>query len=191
MTPSAAAAANIFSAAAAVVLFISAASPEVAKRTAGRTRSGGTKVAGESGRCLLTITHGLVGSVSECCGPRAAADGGAFAGAAFDDGAATGVGGVPAAVVLSGTVAADGGFGELDAAAAAAAAGDPVRTPGLSPGVGAGMPAGAEAGADAGAGVQALRAARPVPAIRRRLNARRLGESGPADCRPIDSPPPS
>jgi hypothetical protein len=180
MTPSAAAAANIFSAAAAVVLFSSAASPEVAKRTAGRTRSGGTKVAGESGRCLLTITHGLVGSVSECCGPRAEADGGAFGGAAFDGGAAAGVGGGAAAVVLSGMVAAD-----------AATVGAPVPIPGLSPGVGAGMPAGAEAGADAGAGVQALRAARPVPASRRRLNARRLGESGPADCRPIDSPPPS
>ena len=76
MTPSAAAAANSFSAAAAVVLFSSAASPEVASRTAGRTRSGGTKLAGESGRCLLTITHGLVGSVSECCGPGAVADGG-------------------------------------------------------------------------------------------------------------------
>ncbi len=79
MTPSAAAAANIFSAAAAVVLFSSAASPDVARRTAGRTRSGGTKVAGESGRCLLTTTHGLVGSVSECCGPGAAADGGGAA----------------------------------------------------------------------------------------------------------------
>ncbi|MGZ4663245.1 MAG: hypothetical protein ACXVYB_18405, partial [Arthrobacter sp.] len=76
--------------------------------------------------------------------------------------------------------------GELEGAAV----GPAVRIPGLSPGVGAGMPAGAEAGADAGAGVQALRAARPVPASRRRLNARRLGESGPADCRPIDSPPP-
>ncbi|WP_456508477.1 hypothetical protein [Arthrobacter sp. TE12232] len=138
---------------------------------------------------MLTITHGLPGSVSECCGPRAEADGGAFDGDAFDDGAAAGVGAVAAAVVLSGTGAADGGFGggELDVAAV----GDPVRTPGLSPGVGAGMPAGAEAGADAGVGVQALRAARPVPDSRRRLNARRLGESGPADCRPIDSPPPS
>src|SRR6478672_4840616 len=94
MTPSAAAAANIFSAADAVVLFRSAASSEVASRTAGRTRSGGTKVAGESGRCLLTITHGLLGSERECCGPGAAADGGRAdaEGGTADDVAGVGVG---------------------------------------------------------------------------------------------------
>src|SRR4249919_4236842 len=94
-TPSEAAAANIFSAAAAVVLFSSAASPEVAKRTAGRARSGGTNVAGESGRCLLTITHGLVGSERECCGPGAVADGGC---AAAEGGCAAADGGTGDAV---------------------------------------------------------------------------------------------
>lgn len=34
----------------------------------GWTRSAGVKSAGERGRCLLTISHGLVGSVCENCG---------------------------------------------------------------------------------------------------------------------------
>lgn len=34
----------------------------------GWTRSAGVKSAGERGRCLLTISHGLVGSVRENCG---------------------------------------------------------------------------------------------------------------------------
>src|SRR6476661_5451161 len=107
MTPSAAAAANIFSAAAAVVLFSSAASPEVASRTAGRTRSAGTKVAGESGRCLLTITHGLAGFVSECCGTGFAAGG-----AATDGGVGAAVAGVAGLGVV--------GLGVTAAAAGAA-----------------------------------------------------------------------
>jgi hypothetical protein len=168
MTPSAAAAANILSAAAAVVLFTSAASPDVAKRTAGRARSGGTKVAGESGRCLLTITHGLVGSERECCGPGAAAEGGR---AADDGGTADGV--CAAVVVLSGTGADDELAGGVDAAAAVG-----VELP--VPGVGPGVPDGVKDWA----GVQADSAARPVPASRRRLKARRLGDSGPASCRP-------
>ena len=183
-TPSAAAAANIFSAAAAVVLFSSAASPEVARRMAGRTRSGGTNVAGESGRCLLTITHGLVGFVSECCGPGAAADGGD---AAADGGAAVAEGAAAAAAGdagVAGAAVALAGSGEPDAEAAADCAALPL--PGVGPGVGPGVPNGVLGWA----GVQAVRAARPVPASRRRLNARRLGESGPASCRPEVSPPP-
>ena len=169
MTPSAAAAANILSAAAAVVLFSSAASPEVASRTAGRTRSGGTKVAGESGRCLLTITHGLVGSESECCGPGAAAEGGR---AAADGGTADGV------------CAAERCFPERAPTVCLPAGSTPRRRRSASncqvPGVGPGVPDGVKDWA----GVQADSAARPVPASRRRLKARRLGDSGPASCRP-------
>jgi hypothetical protein len=173
MTPSAAAAANILSAAAAVVLFTSAASPDVAKRTAGRARSGGTKVAGESGRCLLTTTHGLVGSESECCGPGAAADGGR---AAADGGTADDVAGV--------------GVSDPELPAgfdAAAAVGVAVPVPGARSGVGPGVPDGVKDWA----GVQADSAARPVPASRKRLNARRLGESGPTSCRPAVPSAPS
>src|SRR5688500_3688373 len=90
-TPSAAAAANIFSAAAAVVRFSRAASPETARETRGCTRFRGVKFAGFSGRRLLTTTHGLAGSVSEyCLDRRDAADGGAaapVAGAVADGGA--------------------------------------------------------------------------------------------------------
>jgi hypothetical protein len=68
---------------------------------------------------LLTITHGLVGSVSECCGPGTAADGG---GAAADDVAAGDVVGVG---VADGLLA-----GEPDGAAAAVGVG-----PGVDPGV--------------------------------------------------------
>ncbi len=143
MTPSAAAAANIVSAAAAVVLFSSAASPDVTRRTAGRTRSGGTKVAGESGRCLLTITHGLVGSESECCGPGAAADGG---GAAADGGTADEVAG---GGVSDGELS-----GEFDAAAAAVgvALPEPEPRPGVGSGVGPGVPDGVKDWAGAAGG---------------------------------------
>ena len=172
MTPSAAAAANIVSAAAAVVLFSSAASPEVTRRTAGRTRSRGTKLAGESGRCLLTITHGLVGSVSECCGPGAVADGGC---AAADGGRAVVDGGT--ADDVAGAGAADGVLeGEPDGAATSPGVAFPVPGPGDDPGV--------PDGAGDWSGAQADSAARPVPASRSRLKARRLGESGPAACRP-------
>ena len=68
MTPSDAAAPNIFSAAAAVVLFKRAASPLTASLMAGCTKSAGTKSCGFNGLCLLTITQGLVGSVRECWG---------------------------------------------------------------------------------------------------------------------------
>jgi hypothetical protein len=116
---------------------------------------------------LLTITHGLVGSVSECCGPGAAAEGGC---AAADGGTADDVAGVGA---CDGVLA-----GEPDGAAAALGVAPPV--PGVGPGVDPGMPD----GVGDWSGAQADSAARPVPASRRRLNARRLGESGPADCRP-------
>src|SRR4029453_11847413 len=66
-TPSLAAAANNCSAAAAVVLFNKAASPLTVRATLGCTRSAGTYWAGASGRCLFTMTHGLAGSVRECC----------------------------------------------------------------------------------------------------------------------------
>ena len=74
--------------------------------------------------------------------------------------------------------------GEPDAEAAADCVALP--RPGVGPGVGPGVPDGVLGWA----GVQAVRAARPVPASRRRLNARRLGESCPASCRPDVSPPP-
>src|SRR5919205_1526494 len=91
VTPSAAAAANIRSAAAAVVLFSCAASPATARATLGWTRFAGTKLAGFSGRCLLTITQGLVGEVSEYCfGSREAADGGAAAAVVVDGAGAVG-----------------------------------------------------------------------------------------------------
>jgi hypothetical protein len=145
----------------------SAASPEVASRTAGRTRSGGTKLAGESGRCLLTITHGLVGSVSECCGPGAAAEGGR---AVADGGTADDV---------AGWAVADGVLeGEPDGAATAVGFAPPV--PGTGPGDDPGVPG----GVGDWSGVQADSAARPVPASRRRLKARRLGEPGLAGWRP-------
>lgn len=71
MTPSVAAAPNIFSAAVAVVLLSRAASPLTASRTPGCTKSAGTKAWGTRGRCLFTTTQGLVGSVRECCGATA------------------------------------------------------------------------------------------------------------------------
>jgi hypothetical protein len=123
---------------------------------------------------LLTITHGLVGSERECCGPGAAADGGR---AAADGG--TGVAVVVACVaagVLSGTGADDEPAGGADAAAAAVGVELAVPVPGVGPGV--------PDGVKDWAGVQADSAARPVPASRRRLKARRLGDSGPASCRP-------
>jgi len=76
-------------------------------------------------------------------------------------------------VVLSGTGADDELAGGVDAAAAVG-----VELP--VPGVGPGVPDGVKDWA----GVQADSAARPVPASRRRLKARRLGDSGPASCRP-------
>jgi hypothetical protein len=77
-------------------------------------------------------------------------------------------------VVLSGTGADDELAFGVDAAAAAVGVELPV------PGVGPGVPDGVKDWA----GVQADSAARPVPASRRRLKARRLGDSGPASCRP-------
>jgi hypothetical protein len=88
------------------------------------------------------------------------------------DGAVVGV--CAAAVVLSGTGADDELAFGVDAAAAAVGVELPV------PGVGPGVPDGVKDWA----GVQADSAARPVPASRRRLKARRLGDSGPASCRP-------
>jgi hypothetical protein len=66
--------------------------------------------------------------------------------------------------------------GGVDAAAAAVGVELPVPVPGVGPGV--------PDGVKDWAGVQADSAARPVPASRRRLKARRLGDSGPASCRP-------
>jgi hypothetical protein len=119
----------------------------------------------------LTITHGLVGSERECCGPGAAADGGR---AAADGDAVDGA--CVAAGVASGTGADDELAGGVDAAAAAVGVELPVAVPGVGPGV--------PDGVKDWAGVQADSAARPVPASRRRLKARRLGDSGPASCRP-------
>jgi len=107
-----------------------------------------------------------VGSVSECCGPGAVADGGR---AVADGGTGDGVG----VAVADGLLA-----GETDGAAVAIGVALPVPGPGDDPG----MPDGVVDWS----GVQADSAARPVPASRRRLKARRLGESGPADCRPND-----
>ncbi|WP_356815687.1 hypothetical protein [Arthrobacter sp. Bi26] len=105
--------------------------------------------------------------MSECCGPGAAAEGG---GAAADGGTAAAAAG---AGVADGELA-----GGLDAAAAAVGVALPM--PGVGSGVGPGVPDGVKDWA----GVQAESAARPVPASRRRLKARRLGESGLAGCRP-------
>ncbi|WP_308197241.1 hypothetical protein [Arthrobacter humicola] len=122
----------------------------------------------------MTITHGLVGSERECCGPGAAADGGR---AAADGGTGDAADGAcAAAVVLSGTGADDELGGGVDAAAAAVGVELPVPVPGVGPGV--------PEGVKDWAGVQADSAARPVPASRRRLKARRLGDSGPASRRP-------
>jgi hypothetical protein len=121
---------------------------------------------------LLTITHGLVGSESECCGPGAAAEGGCAAAeggcAAAADGTADDVAGVG---VADGEPAA-----ELDAVAAVFGVALPEPVAGVGPGV--------PDGVRDWAGAQADSAARPVPASRRRLKARRLGESGLAGCRP-------
>ncbi len=87
-----------------------------------------------------------------------------------DDGACAAV------AVLSGTGADDELAGGVDAAAAAVGVELPVPVPGVGPGV--------PDGVKDWAGVQADSAARPVPASRRRLKARRLGDSGPASCRP-------
>ncbi|WP_026537597.1 hypothetical protein [Arthrobacter sp. 9MFCol3.1] len=117
----------------------------------------------------MTITHGLVGSERECCGPGAAAEGGR---AAADGGTGDAVAGASGAdgVEDSGAGLVGGGFD------AAAAVGVALPVPGGGPGV--------PDGVKDWAGVQADSAARPVPASRRRLKARRLGDSGPASCRP-------
>jgi hypothetical protein len=86
VTPAEAAPAKSFSAAAAVVLLSREASPLTASWTAGCTRSPGTNCRGTRGRCLLTITHWLVGSLRENFWDKTP-DGGAF-----DGGAAVAVG---------------------------------------------------------------------------------------------------
>ncbi|WP_346780747.1 hypothetical protein [Arthrobacter sp. ES3-54] len=112
--------------------------------------------------------------MSECCGPGAAAEGGCAAAdggcAAADGGTADDVAGVGVADALL--------AGEPDGAATAVGVAPPV--PGTGPGDDPGVPD----GVGDWSGAQADSAARPVPASRRRLKARRLGESGPADCRP-------
>ncbi|MFE4227517.1 hypothetical protein ACFRJ8_06500 [Arthrobacter sp. NPDC056886] len=110
--------------------------------------------------------------MSECCGPGAAAEGGRVAadGGTVDGGTADDVAGVG---VADGVLA-----GESDGAATAVGVALPPPVPG--PGEDPGVPDGV---AD-WSGVQADSAASPVPASRRRLKARRLGESGPAGCRP-------
>ncbi|WP_442852617.1 hypothetical protein [Arthrobacter sp. 131MFCol6.1] len=127
----------------------------------------------------MTITHGLVGSERECCGPGAVADGGS---AAAEGGCALADGGMADAVdgacVTEGVLSAPGAGAALVGGEVAAAAAVGVALP--EPGVGPGVPDGVKDWA----GVQADSAARPVPASRRRLKARRLGESRPASCRP-------
>jgi hypothetical protein len=115
-----------------------------------------------------------VGSESECFGPGAAADGGAA-----DAAAAVGAAGVAAA---DDGLAGGGDDGVPAAEFDAEAAADGVELP--APGIGPGVPEGTAAWS----GVQALRAARPVPTRKNRPKARRLGASRPpawpAGCRP-------
>jgi len=147
MTPSDAAAPNIFSAAAAVVLFKRAASPLTASLMAGCTKSAGTKSCGFNGLCLLTITQGLVGSVRECWGLMVL------------EGAGAGVAAMVGSVVADGVAVA--------AAELEAGAGD-VTSPW------AGMLAAAGEGAPS-FGVHAVRAARPALTVSSPAKARRLG----------------
>jgi hypothetical protein len=82
---------------------------------------------------------------------------------------------VDGACVTEGLLSAPGAGGVLPGEVAAAV-GVALPVPGGGPGV--------PDGVKDWAGVQADSAARPVPASRRRLKARRLGDSRPASCRP-------
>jgi hypothetical protein len=145
-TPSRAAAANIASAAAAVVLFNSADSPVADVLTAGPARSAGAYAAGTSGRCLLTTTHGLAGSVSENW-RGSAAEG---------DGAPVADGGVSPTVAASGAGAAVVGTSAGEGAAEEGAGADDDGT------------------AWGASGVQAVRTVSPAPTARKRAKLRRV-----------------
>lgn len=126
VTPAEAAPVKSFSAAAAVALLSKAASPLTASWTRGCTRSAGTNCRGVSGRCLLTMTHWLAGSLSEYFGDKAP-DGGAVEGSAPDGGASLAAGAGTAVVVATDGV----GVAVWEPEGDETAAGDTLGLPGV------------------------------------------------------------
>src|SRR5439155_20385449 len=122
VTPAEAAPAKSFSAAAAVVLLSNDASPLTASWTRGCTRSAGANCKGVSGRCLLTMTHWLAGSLREYFWDKAP-DGGALVGGALDGGASLAAGAGTAVVVATAGVGVAVWGPEGDGAAAGEATG--------------------------------------------------------------------